>query len=223
MLCVSVSNFSIYVYPNKTFIGARTLWRFRHSFWLYCLQLLLLLTLKTTSTIFASSIPSHPTLPLPLDHGQTLLHVHHLVLRWRRAWRKRLHMKRMRMLVLLMRRRSPGKQCWSLLHAQRYMRWTHICCGELQSETVVRHMMLSRRASRWTRRHTIGPMHILQYRWRDVGETLWLIEKKHNRYIIANCTIKIGNYPCISMLPARPTWLMVCAIEFGASRRGRAY
>lgn len=148
------------------------------------LLLLLLLTLKTTSTIFASSIPSHPTLPLPLDHGQTLLHVHHLVLRWRRTWRKRLHMKRMRMLVLLMRRRSPGKQCWSLLHAQRYMRWTHICCGELQSETVVRHMMLSRRASRWTRRHTIGPMHILQYRWRDVGETLWAIDKKKKQDIL---------------------------------------
>lgn len=118
MFCVSVSNFSIYVYPNKTFIVARTLWRFRHYLSLSFSGSSGLLTLITTKTIFASSThPSSRVAPsfnfevvICLDHGQTLLHIHHLVLRRRRAWCKCLHVKRMRMLVLLVRRRSPSKQ-----------------------------------------------------------------------------------------------------------------
>lgn len=61
MLCVSVSNFSIYVYPNKTFIVAHALSGVSGSLWPFysCAPCLTLITTKT----IIGSFPHLPRCP----------------------------------------------------------------------------------------------------------------------------------------------------------------
>jgi len=111
-------------------------------------SLLITKTICSPFAAFSSPITTICLSLVTLDHGQSLLHIHHLVLRWRWAGRKCLHMMRMWMLILLMWGRGTGEHRGAM-HGHWYIS-TNICIRrwKLQSKTVIRMLMLSRSTTR---------------------------------------------------------------------------